>query len=208
MQVYMNIIKRKNVFLFLSIFSGFLYSSLSSANGQFENRAWQFDSPTKKSVRAIILDLEQRQRGGFFDGFNTVTNNTFETNIFGDQINCDVSATSIGNSDTNLVDSRTGSPVGATDAFDSGSQGNTSDTLARLGGIRGNSGGEVINNQTSTNSPVSSSINDSGIFLDIGEQNSSGTSNIDLASNQNNSGSTLDASILNSNACVNPGSGN
>lgn len=181
--------------------------TLVNANGQFENRAWQFDTASQKSVKAGILDLQERKKGGFFDGFNTTVNNSLTTNVFGDQINCDVRASALGNSDTNILDSRAGSPVGSSDAFDASSQGNTSDTIANLGDPGQSSGGDVINDQTSTNSPVSSTIDNSGVNLDIGEQTSNGTNNLELASNQSNTGASLDASILNSTACNNPGSG-
>ena len=182
-------------------------SQVVFANGQFENRAWQFQTPSERSVRAGVIDLQERKKGGFFDGFNTTVNNRFDTNIFGDQINCDVQATSLGNSGSNQVDGSAGSPIGSSDAFDSDSRGNSNDTIARLGNASDGVGtGEVLNSQTSTNSPVSSGISNSDVLLDIGEQTSTGTNNIELASNQNNDGATIDASVLNSTACNRPGS--
>lgn len=191
----------------LTLFSVCIAPLNVNANGQFENRAWQFDTASQKSVKAGILDIQEKKEGGFYDGFDSTINNSFTTNIFGDQINCDVRASTLGNTGTNVLDSRAGSPVGSSDAFDTDSRGNTSDTIARLGDPGQPGVGEVINSQTSTNSPVSSSINNSGVTLDIGEQTSNGTSNLDVATNQNNTGANLDSSIINSTACNNPGIG-
>jgi hypothetical protein len=191
----------------ISVVAGMGVSQAVFANGQFENRPWQFQTPSERSVRAGLADLQERKKGGFFDGFNTTINNRFDTNIFGDQINCDIQATTLGNSGSNLVDGTAGSPIGSTDAFDTDSRGNTNDTIARLGNASDGVGtGEVLNTQTSTNSPVSSTISNSDVLLDIGEQTANGTNNIDLASSQNNEGASLDASVLNSTACSNPGS--
>lgn len=191
----------------LAILALSLLPLTAMANGQFENRSWQFDTASQKSVKAGILDLEEKKKGGFYDGFSTTVNTTFTTNIFGDQINCDLQASALGNTGTNVLDSLAGSPVGSNDAFDTNSQGNTSDTIASLGDTGQPGVGEVINNQTSTDSPVSSSIDNSGVNLEFGEQVSNGTNNLDVATNQSNEGARLDASILNSTACSNPGTG-
>ncbi len=202
-----NITSARSALVITMLLGGVMVSSHVLANGQFENRSWQFQTPSERSVRAGIADLQERKAGGFFDGFDTTVNNNFETNVFGDQINCDVQATSLGNSGSNFVDGSAGSPIGSSDAFDTDSRGNTNDTIARLGNASDGVGtGEVLNTQTSTNSPVSSNISNSDVLLDIGEQTANGTNNIDLASTQNNDGATLDASVLNSTACFRPGS--
>ena len=188
------------------LFTCLTFSADTFANGQFENRSWQFQTASERSVRAGVADIMERKKNGFYDGFDSTINNSFETNVFGDQINCDLQATTLGNSGSNAIDGSAGSPIGSTDAFDTDSRGNTNDTIARLDDPFGGSSGEVLNTQTSTNSPVTASVNNSDVLLDIGEQTSNGTNNIELASNQNNDGATLDSSILNSTACYRPGS--
>ena len=124
--------KKRNTFVSLAIggtVAAMMVSATALANGQFENRAWQFDTAADKSVKAGIADLQERKEGGYFDGFGTTVNNTItnETTIMGDQINCDVGASSVGNTSSNLADSRAGSPTGADDTtIGSDAIGNTS----------------------------------------------------------------------------------
>ena len=180
------------------------------ANGQFENRPWQFDTANDKLAKAGLVDLQERKEGGYYDGFGTTVNNsiTNNTTVMGDQINCDLTASAIGNSGANAIDGSAGSPVGVADGvISSQTTGNISDSLLdttdALGGTGGT--GSLASDQSNNNSPLNSSVEGSQIVVDIGTQSSEGTNNLDLASNQTNTETTLDAQVLNSTACSLPG---
>ena len=125
----------------------------------------------------------------------------------GDQINCDLTASAVGNSGANAIDGRAGSPSGITDGIiSSETNGNISDskvdTPDALGGTGGT--GSLTSDQSNTNSPLNSQVDGSQIIVDIGTQTSEGTNNFDLTSDQNVQDVALDAQVLNSTACSLP----
>lgn len=67
-------------------------ASAAFGNGFLENRPWQFDTANDKIAKASMADLREKKKGGYYDGFDTNINNTFTTNIAGDQINCNLTA--------------------------------------------------------------------------------------------------------------------
>lgn len=68
------------------------------ANAQvwaIEGLPWQFETSADKANKAIVLDVIERKKGGYYDSFHTtnyITNNT----TIKRQYNCGVSATSTG----------------------------------------------------------------------------------------------------------------
>ena len=45
------------------------------ANGWFESRPWQFQTSADRANNALLLDMIERKRGGFYDGFSTTITN-------------------------------------------------------------------------------------------------------------------------------------
>ncbi len=87
-----------------------LSSASALANGFSESRPWQFRTTADRANNAAVLDLIERKKGGYYDGFNitnNVTNNN-TTNFAGDQVNCSVSANATGNASSGAMDAATG----------------------------------------------------------------------------------------------------
>ncbi|MEX0921765.1 MAG: hypothetical protein WDZ84_03240 [Rhodovibrionaceae bacterium] len=82
----------------------------AQANGFSESRPWQFRTTADRANNAAVLDLIERKKGGYYDGFNTnITNNvTNTTNFAGDQVNCNVSASATGNASSGSMDADAG----------------------------------------------------------------------------------------------------
>lgn len=70
--------------------------------------SYQFRSDNDRAVRAGVLDLMERKEAGQFQA--PIFNSTSTMNIAGDQINCDVTATAIGNSGSAVIDGQSGAP--------------------------------------------------------------------------------------------------
>lgn len=70
--------------------------------------SWQFRSANDRAVRSGVVDLMERKEAGQFQAPIYNVNNT--TNIAGDQINCDVASTTIGNSGAASSEGRSGAP--------------------------------------------------------------------------------------------------
>lgn len=73
----------------------------SWANGIAENSPWQFQTNADRAAKSTALDMAQRKRGGFYDGYN-VTNYSF---------NCSLNTTATGNAGNNGLSASTSSPV-------------------------------------------------------------------------------------------------
>ena len=71
--------------------------------------SWQFRSANDRAVRTGVVDLVERKKAGQFQA--PVFNTTNTTTIAGDQINCDVVATTIGNSGSAMNDGQSGAPT-------------------------------------------------------------------------------------------------
>lgn len=165
-----------------------------NANGLYENRPWQFETPQEKSSKAGVLDLVERKKGGFYDGFNTVVYNT--TNI-GSQINCNNTATT----NANIADNGQGgaaptsAPQTSTSSSAVGSESSTD--LAGSGADSGsdsatnNQQNEGALNAETSGTSVGSSLNDFVI----------GSTNQNIDNQQSNSG-TLSSSLQDSVACT------
>ena len=92
--------------LLLGILLAACLDSAAWANGQEENRSWQFRTTSDRFNNAYVLDIIQRKKNGYYDGFDTTNN--YITNFAGDQINCTVQATATGNLATNTQDGQAG----------------------------------------------------------------------------------------------------
>lgn len=172
----------------------------ASANGWYESRPWQFDTSADKANKAAILDLIERKKGGYYDGFSTTINNNNTTNV-GTQINCNNLADATANEAANSQTSN--SPdVNNQSGIDSSANGNVADNDTDSGWKRG-SGSGVGNDQDNSGS-VSSGVDNSETNSSSGAINV-GDSDQDLKNHQNNSGNQY-ASISGSTACDMTGS--
>lgn len=168
------------------------------ANGFGENRPWQFASPSERNARASTLDLMERKKGGYYDGFGT--------EIFNENYNCTGNAPSaLANESVQLAEAQTSSPeTGSTAETDSRATGNEADTENtvhttghRSGRGHGHSGSHdqaplntSSNSQTNegnVNSAANSSVDNRVGDIDA----SGGESNQAQNSDQVNSGTVL-----------------
>lgn len=80
----------------------------AQAFGYGFSSAYSFRSADQRAVAVGALDLMERKSSGFYDAPIYNVNNT--TNVAGDQIFCDVSASSIGNTGSTLTEGQSGAP--------------------------------------------------------------------------------------------------
>ena len=201
-------------------------ASAAMANGLFESRPWQFDTANDKIAKASQLDLRERKEGGFFDGFDTTNN--FVTNIAGDQINCNLTASAIGNTGVNSASGAASSPLidtpgsisadatgnvsdtntsgfnttVGTDPFAFADDGSSSDISDPDGTATSNGGQSSSTTQGNTDSPQSADIDNSSISSVVDNVNASGgVSDVALNSTMTNDASPQTASVDSSEAC-------
>lgn len=160
-------------------------------------------SENDRAVRAGVVDLIERKKAGLYQA--PIYNVTNSTNIAGDQINCDIAATTIGNTGSSSNQGESGAPsVLNSPQVTSASTGNIA------GGEAGgplNAGGSVGSNAINTQQGVdgssqTSSVGSSeqgGVTGDVGDS----TSNLsqDAHNTQTVDGSPLNSSIAGSSAC-------
>lgn len=104
------------------------------ANNYGESLAWQFRTSADQANQAIILDLLEKRRSGYYALPNYVTN-------IDRQFNCSVAATSTGNADSQTALNNSPQLTGASAA----ATGNASDVLNW-----GHSGTSAANDQLNT----------------------------------------------------------
>lgn len=85
--------------------------SLVMANGLYENRSWQFQTTADKTNKAFVTDMIEKKKGGYYDAATVNVTNNNTTNVAGDQINCGVTSSAVGNSSASGMDSVTSSPT-------------------------------------------------------------------------------------------------
>lgn len=123
---------------------------------------YQFRSDNDRAVRVGVLDLMERKEAGFFQA--PIFNSNSTTTIAGDQIICDVAATTFGNSGSGVFEGQSGAP----------SVLNSPDvSAAATGNLAGGAAGEPLN---ATGGGGSSSVNTSQ-----GVESSSQTSTVGVA---------------------------
>lgn len=157
------------------------FSGAAWANGLGEDRSWQFRTDSDRANLAVVLDVIERKKAGFYDGLgeNTfVTNNNFA----GDQINCTVQASAVGNQATNSQDGAAGNA-------------NITPAVANSASTIGN---EATNSATGSSSQIFSS-DEIGSTSTLTDTTNSGGSNNDgsdfsIGSDDNNTYSPGNAS--------------
>lgn len=178
---------------------GLLGATPALSNGLLENRPWQFQTSADKANKSVVLDLIERKKGGYYDGFNTyVTNNT---NI-GSQVNCNNNANATGN----IADNGQAGPNTAANGnpnISADSTGNSDTTTTQADGA-GNGGQVGSGTTTQTGSQdnsgaIGSSVDNSDIDNSFGDV-TNGDTNQALNNNQDNSGNQT-AGVDGSTAC-------
>lgn len=166
-----------------------ILATSAMANAWYESRAWQFDTTADKANKAAILDMIERKKGGYYDGFSTTIQNNNTTNI-GTQINCNNLAEAIGNEADNGQTANSPSISNSSDTTSS-SNGNVADNGTGLGG------GDIGNDQGNSGD-VTSGI-DGSTSSSSGPVNGGPTDQV-LNNTQDNSGNQT-ASLNDSTAC-------
>lgn len=155
------------------------------ANGLYENRPWQFETSADKANKAIVTDMIERKKGGYYDAFGPGSNTFYN-------MDCYITASSVGNESTSAMDARTSSPDPAPGSnLTSDSTGNEA--------LNAGGGGGPLNSDQSNSGTQSSNVSD----------NTSAVGNIDasngitqqtLNNDQDNLGDQY-ASVKGSTAC-------
>lgn len=174
-----------SLFLTLTIFASTLH-----ANGLGESRPWQFETPHEKSARAGVVDMIERKKGGYYDGFTTVVYST--TNV-GTQINCNITSSTNANiaDNTQMGSSLTSAPQASNVADATGSSSAVAESA-------GNSS-DVLNNDQQNSGPINSNVEGTTVSSST-RRTTFGATQQDLVNTQSNSG-TLSSDIADSVAC-------
>ena len=183
--------------------------NLVLANGQGENGSWQFQTSQERVNKAVIADLVQKNRSGYYESFKSVYNyNTYIER----QVNCSVSALTTGNSGSNTTAASTSSPnlsnSGSTSSNTAANAASNGLSQAGLSGViaatRSASPTGSISNGQSNNGALNSDVSGSNTSASTGPVAANGgTTDQMLNSQQTNSG-LLASSISSSTACAGP----
>lgn len=165
-------------------------SSFANANAFGESSPWQFATPSERSVNIAAIDLIERKKGGYYDGFSTIVYSTTVTNI-GSQVNCNNVASAVGNEAAN---SQSGNAISKVlDGLVS------SESVANSSSTQQSSDNSTSSGSQSNEGALNSQVTGSSVTLSAGA--SSNGSNInDILNRQENSGNQR-AGIDSSTAC-------
>lgn len=168
------------------------------ANGLGESRPWQFRTSADRANLAGVADVVEKKKGGYYDGFTTVVNQTSTTNI-GTQVNCN----NVANATGNIADNAQGGNAPQTSVSgDIAADGSGNTATDQSNGDTGTDAGST-NSQTNDGS-VTASVSGSDLTARSGTIQNGGTDNL-LNNTQDNSGSQT-ATISGSEACNMAGS--
>lgn len=179
---------------FCVVISTFVVATGAHANGLGESRPWQFETPHEKSAKANVVDVIERKKGGFYDGFRTVVYNT--TNI-GSQINCSNGAST----NANIADNQQAgaAPTSAPQNTSAATSLGSSNSIEPSGsGV--SAGTDTVNNDQANSGALNAYVDDTKVSsslsgVDIGKTDQ------DLNNSQSNSG-TLSSQVSDSVACA------
>lgn len=170
-----------------------------------EGLPWQFESSADKANKAVVLDIIERKKGGYYDSFRTTNYITNTTNIER-QYNCGVTANATGSAADSAQGSTVSSPVTSnTSGNYLSSTGNTSSTGAIENSVRGRAGADMGSAGASTDQSntgaVSAGVRGSPSDARSGRINAGGgRSSQALNVNQSNTG-TQTASLSGATGC-------
>jgi hypothetical protein len=162
------------------------------ANGLSESHAWQFQTTADKANKAAVVDLIERKKGGFYDGFDTYT-------YIGSQVNCTNSA----NATANIAENGQAGPSTESNGqptIDAVTQANADSTSAGVNGPLLNADDTVSQNGNQSNSGNQiTDLTESFFDTSLGSVRN-GSTQQDIENDQFNSGNQ-DAAIDTSTAC-------
>ena len=170
---------------------GAMLATPSFSNGLVENRPWQFQTTADKANKAAVLDIIERKKGGFYDGFNT-----YNTTNIGSQINCNNSANATGNIADN-VQAGPNTEANGDPNISADSAGNSDADTVQSDGL---SAGESNNSGSQENSGKTDSTVDGSDINNSSGDVTNGNTNQDLNNDQDNMGAQ-DAGVDGSTAC-------
>lgn len=160
----------------------------ANANGVFEDRSWQFMSPSERSIKLYVLELAKKHEAGFFDaGAFSPLNKHFN-------LGCSSDADTSGNDILNDVAPTIASPVGLED----------NEILATtIGNENLDQSHKSYNQVDQDNTDSSLDANaDNNDILNHGDQTSTATDNDQTVTNdQDITDSTLDATTTGNRLC-------
>jgi hypothetical protein len=165
------------------------------ANGYGESSPWQFPTPNAKSVSLTALDVIERKKGGYYDGFSTTIHNSSVSNV-GTQINCNIVADATANR-AQMGQNGNSSLVEPESNLLSSSTGNESLTGT-------DSGSGSADTAQTNNGTLNSNVDGSSVTTTTGRIVNGSTDNR-LANTQSNTGNQL-ATVDESVACAMDGS--
>jgi hypothetical protein len=182
-------------------------------NGLGENGSWQFETSQDRVNKGAIVDLIERKKGGYYDSFKTINNNTSYTYI-DKQFNCELSAQAAGNTGSNSNAATTSSPTvntsGSTNATTTGNTATNGTSQNGFPGVLSQNYGPgypynaSLGNNQSNSGALNSSVSGSSTAANTGPITAGGgASDQMLNSNQSNNGSQQ-ASVTGSTACAGP----
>ena len=184
------------------------FSAGALGNAFDESRPYRFPSSGDRFNNAFTLDIIEKKKGGFYDGFDTTNNNnnTFITNQNGDVINCSVQASATGNQHIPNMNATTGSNTLSpsmnheTEAQGNGADNNATNTTAQstvaIGSSSNNTGGTLSGGNGANGSDFSVGSDDENTVNGDGNTH---TVTDQLNNNQTNSGNQNSSSSNNTN---------
>jgi hypothetical protein len=163
-------------------------STAALANGLFENRPWQFQSSADRANKAIVLDLIQRKKGGFFDSFGPAQT-SLQNSFF--NMDCYITADAAGNISSSEMGASTSSPdIAPGSDMVAGSTGNEA--------LNAGGSGPLNSSQTNTGTQ-SSSVSDN--TATVGDVDASGGTTDQVLNNTQDNLGNQHASVNDSTAC-------
>ena len=177
------------------------------ANGVGENPAWQFDTASDRAIKATIADIVARKKGGYYEGFNPVSN--YNTYIYR-QLNCSVSSSSTGNTGLTTANASTSSPI----LNNSSSTSSSSNANSAANGLPGSgwnglmlaSAGEigasgVLNNEQSSSGVLNSGVSGSQSNSTSGPVSAGGGQSSQVVNSEQNTEGVVSSTISGATAC-------
>lgn len=169
-----------------------VYPLIVDANGLSESRPWQFQTTGDKANKAAVVDLVERKKGGFYDGFNTYT-------YIGNQVNCTNSA----NATANIAENGQSGPRTESNGqptIEALTQANADSTSAGVNGPLLDTDETISQNGNQSNSGDQiTDVTESFLDTSLGSVRN-GSTQQDIENDQFNSGNQ-DAAIDTSTAC-------
>jgi hypothetical protein len=176
-------------------------TAFSQGFGPGFSSSYQFRSDNDRAVKSGVVDLIEKKKAGMYQA--PIFNSTTTTNVAGDQINCDLVATTIGNSGSAITDGSSGAPsVLNSPTVQAASVGNQAGR--EEGGPLNSSGGSNTINTSQDVSGLTQASNvdkstQGGVSGEVG--GSSSALSQESENDQSVAGSPLNSNIAGSSAC-------